>query len=99
MLGSVVELVRAVVGIGAGGKSSREALQRHRPFALGQDNVVQGRAIRGQIDILLVRLPGFSDIANEGAQMLGGVLDRGGAIRTAWVVVIEHAKIGARLRP
>jgi hypothetical protein len=55
--------------------------------------------VRGQIDVLLVRLPGFSGIGNEGGEMLGGVLHRGGAIRTARIVVIEHAKIGARLRP
>jgi len=54
VLGRVIELVRAVVGIGAGHKGSREARQRHSPFALGQDNVVQVSAVRGQIDVLLV---------------------------------------------
>ena len=51
--------------------------------------------MRGQIDALLVRLPGFSGIGDEGGEMLGGVLDRGGTIGAARIVVIDHTKIGA----
>src|SRR5262249_14965849 len=60
VLRGVVKLVRAIELISTADKSSGEPPQRHEPLILRPNNVVKGSAVRDQVDVFLVRLPGYS---------------------------------------
>ena len=102
VLDGVIELLGAVELVDAIDKDSGEALDRRRPLILRPNNVIEGGAVRDEVDVFLIRLPAYSALVKETRKVQLIVLVADLPCATCGrkgIIVIENAKIRAGFRP
>src|SRR5581483_2763231 len=98
----VIKLLGTVALVGTGNKDSGEARARRRPLILGRNNIIEGSAVRNQVDIFLIRLPANSALVKQTRkmQLIVLVLDRQGARQgRERIAIVEYAKVGPGFCP
>ena len=88
--------------VDAADKDSGEALDGRRPLVLGPNDVIEGGAVRDEVNVFLIGLPAYPALVKETrkVQLIVLVADLSCATRgRKGIIVIENAKIRAGFRP